>query len=171
VALALTLALLGVLLAVLALLMSIRTERHLRRLAHALAREWGLRTGGDDEPAGRAAEPATSDAEVRRLRYALDALEQQVRELAQRAVVAPRPTPPPSEGAPSLPSEPGPQEHVRRHLAALGYEDIVVLPGRGGPGAFLYEAREQGMPRKGGARVDEAGRVELQPARLLRVFP
>lgn len=181
-ALAFTLAVLGVLLAVLALLLAIRTERHVRRLAKALAREWGLRTGaGVDTVAPTAERGALTEAQAQ-LRRSIEALEQRVFELASRAAA---PSPPTAVSAPGLRAtgassasaasagqrDPDARERVRRHLEELGYEEVVVLAGRGAAGSLIYEAREDGMPRKGGARVGEDGRVTLNPARALRIFP
>lgn len=186
-ALALSLAVLGVLLAVLALLLAIRTERHVRRLAKALAREWGLRTGaGVDTVAPTAERGALTEAQAQ-LRRSIEALEQHVFELAARAA-APSPSAAVSAPAVSAPGmratgagsasaapagqrDPDARERVRRHLEELGYEEVVVLSGRGAAGSLIYEAREEGMPRKGGARVGEDGRVTLHPARALRIFP
>ncbi len=182
VALALSLAVLGVLLAVLALLLAIRTERHVRRLARALAHEWGLRTGGGGDPVAPPAERGALSEAQTQLRRSIEDLEQRVFELAARSAASSPPAFVPASGlrttgassaagAPAGQRTPDPRERVRRHLEQLGYEEVVVLPGREGAGSLIYEAREDGMPRKGGARVAEDGRVTLHPAGALRVFP
>jgi len=172
VALAITLAVLGVLLAVLALLVAIRTERHVRRLARALAREWGLATGGGSEREARVPDAGADPGAQRELQRTVHALEQRVFELAARAAA---PSLPPAAQRASAGAKPPeraePREQVRRHLEALGYEEVRVLPGRAGEGSLLYEARADGMPMKGGAWVDEDGRVTLKPADVLRAFP
>jgi len=188
---------LGVLLAVLALLLAIRTERHVRRLAKALAQEWGLRTGaGVDTVAPTAERGALTEGQAQ-LRRSIEALEQRVFELAAHAA-APSKTPAVSargisapglsalgrvasgvgatgaggaSAAPAGQRDPDARERVRRHLEELGYEEVVVLSGRGAAGSLIYEAREDGMPRKGGARVGADGQVTLHPARTLRIFP
>ncbi len=181
-ALALSLAVLGVLLAVLALLLAIRTERHVRRLAKALAHEWGLRTGGGGDAVAPPAERGALSESQTQLRRSIEDLEQRVFELAARSAAS---SPPASVSAPGLrtpgassargdpagPRSLDARERVQAHLEELGYDEVVVLPGRQGAGSLMYEAREDGMPRKGGARVGEDGRVTLHPAGALRVFP
>jgi hypothetical protein len=174
-ALALTIALLGVLLAVLAIVLAVRTERHVRRLAQALAREWGLRTGSTRGPDEASAAPPPDQAAPSRRE--VEALEQQLRALEERLLRAAPAVPQASgrtpsataaRGAPAAGSEP--HARVEAHLLALGFEEVVLLPGRAG-GTFVYEAREAGMPRKGAARVDAQGAVRLEPAPTQRAFP
>jgi hypothetical protein len=171
--LAFTIALLGVLLAVLAIVLAVRTERHVRRLAQALAREWGLRTGSPRGTHDASAERAPDQAGPSRRQ--VEALEQQLRALEERLLRATPPVPSPGasrSGAARVPPTPEgePRARVEAHLAALGFEEVVLLPGRVG-GTFVYEAREAGMPRKGAARVDVHGGVRLEPAPTQRAFP
>lgn len=170
----LALALLAVVLAAAALLAALRTERHVRRLARALAREWGIQLEQGEAPR-RAAELAAGAEELARLRHAVQRLEQQAREreLARPSELPDRPAAAPAAGgAGSAPAGAGaaPRQRLAEHLRSLGYEDVVVLPGEGPGGALRYEAREQGLPRKGSARVLADGRVSLSAAPV-RAFP
>lgn len=164
---------LSVLLAAAALGTSLRTRRHVRRLAKALARQWGLRTGaGAGGGSGFSPESAGSTQDVAPLRAALQSLEERVRELAVQHALAQAPSPARATGSgTAAPGGLEPRERVRAHLIGLGYTEIVLLPGSVGATAFLYEAREEGMPRKGSARLGPDGRVLLQPAAAARVFP
>ena len=167
--LALGLALLAVLLAVLALLVALRTERHVRRLALALAREWGLKTGA----AGAQGVPASGSEDgeqAAHVRRSVAALEQQLHEVEERlARVRVSPPQPTSARSEALPVDADPRARVSAYLRDLGYADVVVFDGRGG--GYLYEANEQGMPRKGAARVGADGQVTLGAPAAVRVFP
>jgi hypothetical protein len=167
--LALALALVALLLAAWALLSAWRTERHVVRLSRALAREWGLATGSDG-PEGAARPRGDDDEPVAQLRRSVAALEQQLREQAERLARQGRPAPLAIAGAAApAPRDAEPRARVVAHLQGLGYEDVVVFEGR--DGALLYEAREDGMPRKGAARLAADGQVVLgEPARV-RAFP
>lgn len=177
---ALLLALLAVLLAAAACLVALRTQRHVERLAAALAREWGLRgaagAGPDEVAAGRPVSPASEQEAW--LRRSVEALEQRLREVLARAAqveaaASARPeaaAPAPSTGPGEAAAPPDARETVRLHLVRLGYDEVALWPA-GAPGGFTFEAREQGMPRKGSARVDEEGRVRVRHAGAQRVFP
>lgn len=169
----LALALLALLLAGVALLVALRTQRHVRRLSRALAREWGIQLERGEAPR-RAAEAAAAAEEQARLRHAVQRLEQQVRELglAPGPGAAPAPAEPARGAAQPGPAALGssPRQRLADHLRSLGYEDVVVLPGEGPGGVLRYEAREQGLPRKGSARVLADGGVSLSSAPL-RAFP
>ncbi|MFM8387313.1 MAG: hypothetical protein ACKOCB_10935 [Planctomycetia bacterium] len=171
----LALAVLASLLALVAVLVAVRTERHVRRLARALAREWGIELERGEAPR-KAAEAAAGAEELARMRHAVQRLEQQVRDLEPaRAALQPRAPDPEAaiRAGPRLsraPQDASPSERVVAHLLGLGYEDVVVLPGEGEHGTLRFEAREQGLPRKGRARVLPDGSVSLASAPL-RAFP
>jgi hypothetical protein len=154
---------------------AVRTQRTVHRLAKALAREWGLRTGPNAASAPRTGgegEPLAEREEW--LKRSVEALEQRLRELLARTagLEAQAPAGPTARG-PSARVEVGgdPRERLRRHLEASGYEDVAVLPGLGRNGSLVFEARREGMPAKGSARVGADGRVEVRWAAPHRVFP
>lgn len=167
--LALGLALLAVLLAVLALLVAWRTERHVRRLALALAREWGLKSGA----VGAEGVPDSGSADGEQallVRRSVAALEQQLHEVEERLARAQASALAPTLGRrEAVPVDADPRARVLAYLRDMGYADVVVFEGRGG--GFLYEAHEQGMPRKGAARVGADGQVTLGAPAAVRVFP
>jgi hypothetical protein len=150
---------------------AIRTQRTVHRLAKALAREWGLRLGG--APARTSEEERLAEREEW-LKRSIEALEQRLREALSRAAVLDQ-RPAPAVAAPRSAAGPAPAasppERVREHLAALGYEEIAVLSPRAAGGAFPVEARREGMPAKGSARLTPDGRVEVRWGAPLRVFP
>jgi hypothetical protein len=160
--------------AVVACAAAVRTQRTVHRLAKALAREWGLRTGQGAGPAPREKDTAALAEREEWLKRSVEALEQRLREVLSRTagLEAPRAA---GDRArePARRTEPGeePRERVRRHLEALGYEEVAVLPGPGRGGALTFEARRDGMPAKGTARPGEDGRVEVRWAAPHRVFP
>ena len=150
----------------------IRTQVAVHRLAKALAREWGLRVAGAPSALPSEEQPLAEREEW--LRRSVEALEQRLREVLARAAdlesrVRPEAAPP---AAPAGRSEPATApERVREHLLALGYEDVAILPPRVSGGALVFEARREGMPAKGSARLTPDGRVELRWGGMLRTFP
>ena len=187
----LTLFLVTALAAVVACAAAIRTRRAVGRLSRALAREWDLRAsgaagarGGDPEQAARLAQ---TEAWLQR---SVEALEQRLREVlartaeAEARLAAPAPLarsadvrgaspriPPGDAASPARDVNSNVRERIRERLAADGYEEIVVLPGRNAKGGYTFEARQEGMPAKGAAHVDAEGRLVLRHAGPLRAFP
>jgi hypothetical protein len=152
---------------------AIRTQRTVHRLAKALAREWGLRAGAgplarhEDEDPPAEHRDASRERSVEALERRLGDVLARVADVERRAApAAARPATPPAPAAPSAPSD-----RIREHLVALGYEDVAVLPPRAAGGAFVCEARREGMPAKGSARVSSDGRVEVRWGAPLRAFP
>ena len=154
---------------------AIRTQRTVHRLAKALAREWGLRTGSAAQAAPREDASAGAAAREEWLKRSVEALEQRLREVLARTSDLER-TPPP---APAPPARDGGQAarapdagtRLREHLRALGYEEVALLGVRGPSGAVAFEARREGMPAKGLARVGDEGVVEVRWSAAHRVFP
>jgi hypothetical protein len=150
----------------------IRTQIAVHRLAKALAREWGLRVAG-----ASSALPSNEERLAEReewLKRSVEALEQRLREVLARATdvearVRPAAPVPLAPAGPSAPTSP--PDRVREHLLALGCEDVAILPPRATGGAFVFEARREGMPAKGSARLTPDGRVELRWGEPLRAFP
>lgn len=154
---------------------AVRTQRTVHRLAKALAREWGLRTGPSTVAAPRAEGDSAALAERDEwLKRSVEALEQRLREVLARTagLEASAPAGPVARG-PAARGEQGgdPRERVRRHLETQDYEEVVVLPDQARNGSFTFEARREGMPAKGSARVGADGRVEVRWAAPHRVFP
>lgn len=151
---------------------AIRTQRTVHCLAKALAREWGLRLGG--APSRSSEEERLAEREEW-LKRSIEALEQRLREALSRAAdldarpVPAAPAPPAAAGARAAPASPS--DRVREHLVALGFEEIAILPARTPGAALLVEARREGMPAKGSARLTPDGRVELRWGAPLRAFP
>lgn len=179
---ALSLALVGLLLAAAACVLAWRA----RRSSHNLAREMiELR----DRLAGaerghlaaeeRAAEAAEVDASLERtvessfdpeLVQRLTSVEGQVRHLARgrTARVDPGPEPGP-ESAPEPQSE-DPRAVVRRHLEHRGFDSVSFL-GRPRDGRHLVELERGGIVTKGHAEIAPDGSVRLHAISSLRAFP
>lgn len=155
---------------------AVRTQRTVHRLAKALAREWGLRTGPSSTAAPRAGEgPDDLAAREAWLHRSVGALEQRLREVLARTAdleTAPRAVAAAPAGA-ARTAVPDAERgaSLRRHLEALGYEDVALLPGRGVGGRLPFEARREGMPAKGSATIGSDGQVEVRWAAAHRAFP
>ena len=152
---------------------AVRTQRTVHRLAKALAREWGLRTGPSAAAAPRAEGDGAALAEREEwLKRSVEALEQRLREVLSRTAALegqPAAGPAPRAGA-RTEAAPDARERVRRHLEGLGYEEVALLPDQARGGGFVVEARREGMPAKGTARVGPDARVEVRWT-AHRVFP
>lgn len=162
-----------------ALVAALRTRRHVRRLAKALAREWGLRFGGTSSVAPVPPGPADVERDAS-LRRSIHGLEQRLQDMLARSADLERA---PARRAAALgpealdadaPLEPG--ELVRQRLAGQGYDDVVLLadvaqPRDEGGRRFVFEGRRQGLPVKGRARVDALGRFTFSLAGRHRIFP
>lgn len=161
--------------ALIAVAAALRTARHVQRLARSLAREWGQRgaVGATPvEPEVRSAAPAREHEAW--LRRSVEALEQRLREALERTAALERRSAPgaaPSADGPEGAVEGDPRERVLRHLAEQGFEEVALLGASALGRGQLFEARREGLPVKGRARVGDDGRVELTLAGVSRVFP
>jgi hypothetical protein len=146
-------------------------ERLLRELAAGRSRRPGAR--GPDEAVREGDGDRPGDAAVA-LGRRLDALEERLRDLLARVAsdeARAVETPARGGGGASAAGSAGDRDRVRRHLISLGFEDVAFLPGRGPGGVLTVEARRDGIPVKGTARVGDEGKIELRLADSLRAFP